>query len=537
MNIKNQAVSRRRFIKMAAIAAAALPAGSALLAACGDTATSAPAAATTGAAGAATTTSAAGAATTTTAATTSAAANTTAATTSAAASTAAATTGAAATGAATTSAAATGAATTAPAAGGATTTQASVDTVPAPTVPNAAAAKKYSGTTITFNGDSVGSGTPIDKAMAAQFTKDTGIIVNVVPHPSSSDDYYASLQRIFQGQSGEIDVMMLDVIWPGAFAQYLADLTSAFTTEAKGISQGAIQNDTVNGKLVAMPYFGDFGMLYYRKDLLQKYGFSNPPQTWDELQTQAQKVIDGEKASNPNFVGFTWQGKAYEGLTCDALEWIASSGGGTIVDSSGKVTINNDAAAKALTRAKGWVGTISPSGITSYQEDQSLQPFLAGNALFMRNWPYAYAQGQDPKASKIVGKFDAAPLPHDQGQKSVGTLGGWQIGVNKFSKNQAAAIEFARYITSPEIAKYRAIVGSYVPLVTSVLTDPDVVKAEPFLATTADVVRVARPSTAAGTSYNQISGDFYQGVSQVLAGQDPKSVLGNVQNRIQTALK
>ena len=520
-------MGRRKFLKRSALAIAGTTLSAGLLAACGDNTATPTVAATTPAS-------------TTAAATTTAAGTTAAATTTAAGTTAAGTT--AATTAAGTTAAATTAGTTTTAASattvaGATATAATVENTPAPTVPNAAQAKQYSGATITFNGDTVGGSTAIDQALAAQFTKDTGITVKVIPHASSSDDYYASLQRIFQGQSGEIDVMMLDVIWPGAFAQYLTDLNPKLGTDAKAQFDTAIQNDTVSGKLVAMPYFGDFGMLYYRTDLLQKYGFSNPPQTWDELQTMAQKIIDGEKTSNANFTGFVFQGKAYEGLTCDALEWLASSGGGTIIDSSGKVTLNNDNAVKALTRAHGWIGTISPPAVTSYQEDQALNSFQAGNAAFMRNWPYAYALANDPKQSKVAGKIDVAPLPHDSGQKSVGTLGGWQLGVNKFSKNQDAAIEFVRYMTSQQVQTYRGIVGGYVPLNMASAQDPQVIKAEPYLSKMADVTRVARPSTATGINYNDVSTAFFQGVSQILAGQEAKSVLQNVQSRIQNDLQ
>lgn len=421
----------------------------------------------------------------------------------------------------------------------ATGSVAPLNSVPVPAVPNAQEAKKYAGTTITYVGNNggLGLGTSTEAALTAQFTKDTGINVKIIPHPSASDDYYAYLQRIFQGQSDQIDVMILDVVWPGALAPYLVDLTSTLGSTTSNFVSEAVANDTVNGKLVAMPYYGDYGMLYYRTDLLQKYGFKQPPQTWDDLQIMASLIMNGEKATNPNITGFTWQGKAYEGLTCDALEWIASSGGGTIVDSTGKVTINNQAATKALERAKSWIGTISPTGVTTYQEDDSLQPFLAGNVVFTRNWPYAYALGEDPTKSKIVGKFAVAPLPHDPGQPSVGTLGGWQLGVSKFSKNQAASEEFVRYMSSPEVSKYLAIAGAYVPLVKSVLSDPDVVKAEPFLATTANVVRVTRPSTIAAGHYNEVSNYFFQGVSQILSGQSStSSVLGNLQNQLQSVL-
>ena len=194
----------------------------------------------------------------------------------------------------------------------------------APKVPNAAAIKaKYGGQTITFVGDSVGGGHQRDMALASRFTKDTGIKVKVVPHPAASDASYSQLARAFSTHSSSIDVAMIDVVWPGAFAPFLVDLKPKLGAQAKMHAAGIVKNDTVDGKLVAMPWFGDFGMLYYRTDLLKKYGYSEPPTTWIQLFAMAKKIQDGEQATNPNFSGFVFQGNAYEGLTCDALEWIA----------------------------------------------------------------------------------------------------------------------------------------------------------------------------------------------------------------------
>jgi trehalose/maltose transport system substrate-binding protein len=389
-----------------------------------------------------------------------------------------------------------------------------------PAVPGAAEAKKYASAKITFYGDSVGIGAELDKMAAKRFTEDTGIEVRVIPKPADATENLASYKRFFQGQSADIDVMMLDVIWPGDLAQNLADLGPKLGDAAKQHIEGIIQNNTVGGKLVAIPWYTDFGMLYYRTDLLTKYSFTKPPETWDELEQMAKKIQDGEKAANPNFAGFVWQGKAYEGLTCDALEWIFSQGGGAIIE-NGKPTINNPKAAKALSRAKGWIGGISPAGVNSYGEEEARNAFQSGNAAFMRNWPYAYAAGNTDK-SLIKGKFDVAPLPHDPGQKSAGAVGGWQIGVSRFSKNQDAAIEFARYLTSPEMQKYRAIVGTYIPT-----------KALPFLEKLKTVELVPRPSNSTGERYNEASIAFFQGVSQVLQGKEPGPILKQVEEKLQ----
>lgn len=406
---------------------------------------------------------------------------------------------------------------------------------PAPAFPGAAEAKKFAGVKISYYGDSVGLAADLDKVMAKKFTEETGIIVNVIPRPKDSTEAYATYQRLFQGQSADIDVMTLDVIWPGAFAQNLVDLGPKLGELAKQHIESIVKNNTVDGKIIAIPWYTDFGMLYYRTDLLKKYGYEKAPETWDELEQMAKKIQDGEKAANPNFAGYVWQGKAYEGLTCNALEWLFSHGGGSIID-DGKVTVNNPQAQKAFSRARGWIGGISPAGVTGYEEEDARNAFQAGNAAFMRNWPYAYSAGNDER-SLIKGKFDVAPLPHEPGQKSAGAVGGWQLGVSKYSKNQDAAIEFVRYMAGPEGQKYRAVVGSFIPTITATQSDADVVKALPFMTKLKDVSLVPRPATAAGTRYNEASIGFFQGVSQVLQGKAPAEVLPQVEQRIQRVLR
>jgi trehalose/maltose transport system substrate-binding protein len=404
-----------------------------------------------------------------------------------------------------------------------------------PAVQNAAAARAFASQKVTYYGDGVGLGNDIDKALANKFQQDTGIEVTVIPRPQSATDTFAQYQRFFQGQSPDIDVLMVDVIWPGSLAQHLVDLGPQLGDAAKQHYPGIVENDTVDGHLVGMPWFGDFGMLYYRTDLLQKYSITAPPKTWDELGQQTTKIMDGEKASNPNFAGFVYQGNAYEGLTCNALEWLASAGGGTMVDSSNKVTINNPQAVAILNTIKGWVGTISPRGVTSYQEEEARNAFQSGNAAFMRNWPYAYAAGIKDD-SPVKGKFDVAPLPAQSGSKPSGTVGGWQLSVSKYSKAIEASTEFVRYAASPEIQTYRAVVGTFVPTIPAVAERPEVLAAMPFLKNLASVDRVTRPSRALGERYNEGSTAIFQGVNMILNGQDAASILPNVQRQVERLL-
>src|SRR5690606_12242894 len=125
------------------------------------------------------------------------------------------------------------------------------------------------------------------------------------------------------------------------------------------------------GKLLAMPLYTDVGILYYRKDLLEKY--NRPvPSSWQEMTDTAAYIQEQERAEgHKDMWGYVWQGKAYEGLTCNALEWISSFGGGQIVDPDGSITAGNEEAEKAVELAASWIGTITPQGVLNYSEEEA----------------------------------------------------------------------------------------------------------------------------------------------------------------------
>jgi len=357
---------------------------------------------------------------------------------------------------------------------------------------------------------------------SAAWAKKTGNTVKVVQTPNDTNDRLALYQQSLAAKSSDIDVYQLDVVWPGLLGQHFIDLKPFFTkAEIATYFPRIISNNTVGGKLVGIPWFTDAGLLYYRSDLVKKYGL-NAPKTWDELQTAAVKIQEGErKAGNAGFQGFVFQGKNYEGLTCDALEWVFSYGGGTIVDNSGKITINNPKAVAALKEAASWVKGISPEGVTTYAEEDARGIFQAGNAAFMRNWPYAWAKGQDNE-SKVKGLIGVVPLPKGgaDGQNAA-TLGGWQLGVSKYSKNQKIAADLVKYLAGPEEQKRRAIEGSYNPTIASLYKDADILKAAPFFGSLYDVFTnaVARPSSPTKGKYNQVSNAFSSSVHDVLIGK------------------
>jgi len=350
------------------------------------------------------------------------------------------------------------------------------------------------------------------------------IQVRLIEGPVSATDRIGLYLQAFQAQSADIDIMQIDVIWPGDLAEHLIDFY-----EYEGVAEAVagdfpaiVQNNTVDGRLVGLPWFTDGGLLYYRTDLLEKYGFDGPPQTWDELEQMAQTIQDGERAEgNQDFWGFVWQGAPYEGLTCDALEWIYSSGGGTIVSPDKVITINNPAAAEALDRAYSWIGKITPPGVTSFMEEESRRVWHGGNAAFMRNWPYAYglSQGED---SAVKDKFDVTSLPGKEPGMSAATLGGWQVGVSKYSRNPEAAVKLALWLASEEEQKAQALSpSSLIPTKIALYSDPDIAEQRPFMPRLLPVFTsaVARPSTATAPKYNETSNIFFSNVFEVLTGR------------------
>ncbi len=371
----------------------------------------------------------------------------------------------------------------------------------------------------------------IDEYMAANphtiGGEEYNVTVEVIAGPESATDRLGLYLQFFEAQSDEVDIFEIDVIWPGDLAEHLIDLS-----QYEGVSDAAaeffpaiVENNTVDGALVGMPYFTDAGLLYYRTDLLEKYGFDGPPATWSELEDMAATIQEGERSDgNADFWGFVWQGNAYEGLTCDALEWVASFNGGTVISADGVITINNENAVNAIETAASWVDTISPPGVTGFQEEDARNLFQAGNSAFMRNWPYAYSLGQSDD-SAIQGLIGITTLPAADmdGAAPAATLGGWQLGASAYTEFPQVAADVILHITSYENQLSNAVNNSKLP------TRPAVYEDETLLASDVSwfndllpvfINAVARPSTISAPQYGETSRLFFTAVHNVLTGEE-----------------
>lgn len=355
----------------------------------------------------------------------------------------------------------------------------------------------------------------------------SGHEVRVIAAPEGVEDRLQVYQELLGVASPALDVLEIDVIWPALLADELVDLGPYLEGSESQFAPTLIANDTVDERLVALPWFLDFGLLYYRQDLLESRGIS-VPQDWDQLEDAAIRLQDHQRQSgSERFWGFVWQGWPNEGLTCNALEWVSGWGGGSIIEPDGRVSIGNPEATQALRRPSRWLHIISPESVLSYTDRESLDQFASGNAAFLRHWPGAWSV-LNAEGSEVRGRVGIAPLPKG-GLKGrhVGTLGGWQLAISRHSRHPELAADLVRFLTSAPVQRQRALSGALVPTRPALYRDPEINAALPFLGLLAEgsLELVARPSTVTGVSYPRVSDLFQRSVAQLLDGRDSGEVV------------
>jgi trehalose/maltose transport system substrate-binding protein len=357
------------------------------------------------------------------------------------------------------------------------------------------------------------------------------VLVSALETPDTSSDRLALYQQFLRARSSSVDVYAVDLSWTFILADDMADLNNFIAPDENAITDHIpelIENNTVSGRLVAMPWYVDVGLLYYRTDLLAAYfgADAEPPTTWAALEAMAREIQTGERegrraGTDPNldFHGYLFQGALGEAVTVNGLEWQAAEGGGTIISADGVVQVDNAATAAAWTRAANWIGDISPSEVLIHGVEDSRVIWQAGNAAFMRNWSYAYALGQ-ANNSAIAGNFEIAPLPAGEAGSAT-VLGGWSLAVSSYSNQQSAAVDLVRYLTTPRRQIERAQAG-YNPTILELYENPDVTEASPQLRQVLETLEsdgmVTRPSTVSRERYGEVLQLYASALHRVLSG-------------------
>jgi multiple sugar transport system substrate-binding protein len=339
---------------------------------------------------------------------------------------------------------------------------------------------------------------------------------------TSADEQRTQFVQRQEAKSGECDVFYADVIWTAEFAsqKWIYDMTPYVESRKGDLIEATLDSVTFEDKFWAMPQQTDAAFLYYRTDQVDAV-----PATWQEVY----EVADQND-------GIVYQGAPYEGLTCDYLE-LAYAAGGEILSEDGKEAVidspENLAALQFM--VDGVKNGIAANGVTTYMEEESRRYFESGRATFMRNWPYAYALGQD--APKVKGKFAVAPFPEWEGGGTAAILGGHNLVISQFSENPGAALKLVDFVTSEEMQVLQFADYSLAPVLTAAYDDPKVKKKYDFADELRDSVSQAR-SRPVSPVYPQISQAIYENVNEALAGRvSPEEALKTAQSQMQQALE
>ncbi len=387
-------------------------------------------------------------------------------------------------------------------------------------------------TTLALSCGAVGTEFELCREGAEAWARRTGNRIRMVSMPAGGSERLALIQQLLAARSENLDVLQADVVWPGILANHLLDLTGRVDTA--GHFPTILANNTVDGRLLAVPWFTNAGLLYYRRDLLERHG-RRVPETWAEFTETAAHVMRAEReAGNERLWGHVFQARAYEGLAVNALEWLASHGAGTVVEPDGRISVDNPRAAEALRMAAGWVGSIAPLGVLNYTEEESRGVFQSGNAVFMRNWPYAWPLLNAPD-SPVRGQVGVAVLPRTEHGPHAAGLGGENLAVSRYTAHTEAALDLVRYLTSRAEQRRRAIAAGLPPTYPELYQDAEMIAAQPLLRQLAGAVAdaVPRPSAPTGVRYNRVSAEFANAVHAVLSGRlPPEESLDRLEQRL-----
>ena len=374
---------------------------------------------------------------------------------------------------------------------------------------------------------------PATEALSQKFTRETGVELRHLRgvQEETLDQLTLTRKLMQEGGSGP-DVLQIDVTWLGLLQGDLTDLRPYFAAETSSMGPSMASSYIVDGKVVAIPYQIQVGVLEYRADLLREYGYDHPPRTWDELERMAARIQTGERAKGKrDFWGYAWPGAAAESLTCNALEWQVAEGGGRIIESDGTISVNNLAAIRAWQRARSWIGWISPPSTVEYREFDAYNAFESGKAAFVRVWgaePGGFStNGEQLRLGQWerqlrVGEGGYATLPRGS-VASAATLGGLGLAVSRYSLHPREDAALIRFLLREQIESIenRTVPNPFVfsqvsvyDLASTVDSHKGSNKSGPLKA-----IVVSRPSRVAARSYEQVTRAYFGAVHSVLTGE------------------
>ena len=327
----------------------------------------------------------------------------------------------------------------------------------------------------------LGNADPLPTLLREFEAQHPGVRVKGEAMPWTSDDQHQFYVINLEGRSPGFDVLMLDCIWTPEFARagWLLDLTPYLQPgELAPFFPSTVASATYDHRVWALPWNMNVGLLFYRTDLLAKYGLQ-PPDTYEALVEQARLIRGRER--DPALDGYLWQGKQYEGLVVNVLEALWANGAPLITD-DGAVFPEPARAADALRFLRGLITSgVSPTWTTAADEELSRRAFGDGHAIFLRNWPYARDLFES-EGSAVRDKVAFTAIPgRARGEPGAGSTGGAHLGVSRRSRHPELAVALARHLTSERAQRAIALGAALSPSRQALYHDPELVRRNPAM--------------------------------------------------------
>ncbi|MBD2109310.1 ABC transporter substrate-binding protein [Nodosilinea sp. FACHB-13] len=363
---------------------------------------------------------------------------------------------------------------------------------------------------------------PLDEVVAwqrlvADFNEQNpDIRLELVQGDYNTDQAKAIYSADLSSGSPQYDLVYMDVVWLPWFASkgWLQDLSDLLPEEELAkflpseLAAGRYQ-DT----LYRLPFKADLGLLFYNKALMVELGIE-PAQTFEELMTQSQQA----QAQNLVSWGYLWQGRSYEGLVVNFVEVLAGYGGFWIEPSTGTVGLDQEEAIAAATFLADTIRQgVSPQLVTSYGETESFSQFLAGQSLFVRNWPNFWKRANQDD-SLLAGQVDLASVVAAAGRAPQGCRGGWGFGIAQNTAHPKEARRAIAFLTSAAAQEQFVLDLAHLPSRTDLYTEPKIVAQYPFFPEVLEALEsnsVFRPQIP---QYDQASKILQVHLTKVLGG-------------------
>ena len=368
-------------------------------------------------------------------------------------------------------------------------------------------------TVVTFSGSALGAEGALLRRQLARFMREhPAIRVEQRETPDAADQRHQLYVQWLNARAGQPDILQLDVIWTPEFAAagWILAL-DRFAPDTSAFLPAALAADRWRGRLYAMPWFVDVGMLYWRTDLMAR-----PPTTFAELSAIAART---RQQSGVRY-GFAWQGARYEGLVAVFAEYLGGNGG-RILD-GGRVVVNSAAGVRALSLMREQIDQerIVPKAALTWHEEETRFAFQNGEVALMRNWPYAFALMNDTARSMVAGRFAVAPMPAAPGGTPTATLGGAQLAINANSEHADAAWQVIDFLTAPEQMLERAQAVGQFPARLRLFQDSALARRMVFPPSKAlAVIEHATPRPVTPV-YSELSGLLQIHLHRALTGQE-----------------